>query len=77
VERRGGQPVEQRRLVEVAHPVQPRGDSAAAEHLAGDLGVLPFPGIVERGPPQAGREEHGGQAHHGHDGDTRGTKGRH
>jgi hypothetical protein len=77
VERRGGEPVEQRRLVEVAHSVQPRGDPAAAEHLAGDLGVLPFPGIVEGGAPQVRREEQGGQADHGHDGDTRAAKGRH
>jgi len=45
--------------------------------ISRDLGGLPFPGIVERGPSQAGREEHGGQAHHGDDGDTRGAKGRH
>src|SRR6185437_334533 len=46
---RGG-PVLQRRLLEVLHPIEPRGHPiAAAQHLARDLAVAALVGVEQRG----------------------------
>jgi len=73
----GGQPVEQRRLVEVSHPVEPRRDPAAAEHLAGDLGVLPLAGVVERRRAEARGQQQSGEPDRGDEGDADVAQGRH
>jgi hypothetical protein len=68
-----GQPVEQRRLVEVAHAVQPQREPAPAEQLPGDLGVLALAGIVEGSAAETRGQQRGGEGHNQEDGDTAAT----
>jgi hypothetical protein len=66
---RCGQPIAERRLLEIAHPVETRHDPVAAgDHLARDFGVAEFVGLVQRPDSQRGqvrdREKRQQGSHH-------------